>query len=120
MIASYRDLDFYLDAYQLALEVHEITLGLPAFERYEQGSQMRRASKRIPANIAEGWGRRAKEAEFKHFLLISLGGCDEMAVHLDFARDLGYTTGERHKELLARYESVGKRIHAFDQRWMTH
>jgi four helix bundle protein len=120
VIQSFRDLDFYCDSYQLALEVHEITLGFPSFEKLEQGSQMRRASKRIPANIAEGWGRRAKEAEFKHFLLISLGGCDEMQVHLDFARDLKYITVDRHKDLSERYESVGKRINAFHQRWKTY
>lgn len=120
MIQSYRDLDFYRDAYQLALEVHEITLGLPAFERLELGSQMRRASKRVPANIAEGWGRRAKEAEFKHFLIIALSGCDEMQVHLDFARDLNYITVERHADLSERYTSVGKRMTAFHQRWKSY
>ena len=119
MINSYRDLDFYTDSYQLALEVHAFSLQFPVFERFEQGSQMRRASKSIAANIAEGWGRRASDAEFKHFLRISLGSCDEMQVHLDFARDLGYITAECHIDMVHRYESVGKRINAFGRRWVT-
>ena len=120
MIRSYRDLDFYQDSYQLALEVHKRTLLFPPEAKYELGRQMREASKSIPTNIAEGWGRRESAKDFKHFLLIALGSCDEMRVHLDFSRDLGYIAAELHKEYSERYESVGKRIRAFRERWVTY
>src|SRR5437773_1311204 len=107
MVRSYRDLDFYQDAYQLALEIHQLTLTFPALERSELGSQMRRASKGIPTNICEGWARRESEKDFKHFLLIALGSCDEMHVHLDFSRDLGYITREQHADLFGRSTNIG-------------
>ncbi len=117
MVRSFRDLDFYRDAYQLALEIHRLSMTFPAFELHETGGQMRRASKSIPQNIAEGFGRRASEKEFKHFLLIALGSCDEIQVDLDFCRDLDYVTIEAYKDLHDRYDSVGKRINAFRSRW---
>jgi four helix bundle protein len=50
---SYRDLEIYQMAYHLALEVHDLTMTLPKYEMYEQGSQIRRSSKSIKDNIAE-------------------------------------------------------------------
>ena len=89
MIQSFRDLDFYCDSYQLALEVHEITLGFPSFEKLEQGSQMRRASKRIPANIAEGCGKSSIK-ETVRFLQIAAGSVTETENHLLLATEVGY------------------------------
>ena len=61
---SYKDLDIYKLTYRLALEVHRMTLTLPKYELYEQGSQVRRSSKSIKDNIAEGFGRRRYKDEF--------------------------------------------------------
>src|SRR5581483_12522874 len=99
---SFRDLEVYQEAYRLALEVHQLTLGFPELERYVLAEQMRRASKSIPANIAEGWGRQTQR-NFAHFLGQALGSADEMLVHLDFAKDLGYITEEIHAGLSRRY-----------------
>ncbi|MCF8304621.1 MAG: four helix bundle protein [Bacteroidales bacterium] len=54
----YTDLEIYSKAYSLALEVHEMTMQLPNYELYEQGSQVRRSSKRIKDPIAAGYERR--------------------------------------------------------------
>ncbi len=51
---SYKDLEIYQLEYKLAIEVHNMTLQLPKYELYEQGSQVRRSSKRIKDTIAEG------------------------------------------------------------------
>jgi four helix bundle protein len=40
------------------LEICQVSLQFPQFELYELGSQIRRASNAIPANIAEGWNNR--------------------------------------------------------------
>ena len=51
---SYKDLDVFRLAKDLAVRTHKITLnGLPKFEMYEEGSQIRRSSKSIVANIVE-------------------------------------------------------------------
>ncbi len=57
-IRSYRDLRVYQRSYEAALELHRLTLRFPGFERGELGSQLRRASKSVPLNIAEGYGRK--------------------------------------------------------------
>jgi hypothetical protein len=57
-VMSYRDLEIYQLAHALALRVHEMTLSLPKFELYEEGSQIRRSAKSAVANIVEGFGRR--------------------------------------------------------------
>ena len=118
MLSSFRDLDFYRDAYQLGLEIHRFTLGLPRCEQMGGlATQMQRASKRIPAVIAEGWGRRENPREFKHFLAIAASSGLEMQVHLDYCRDLGYLKSELHDDWQQRYDSVIRRTIAFSKRW---
>ena len=80
MIQSYKELEIYKRSYKLALSLHKITINFPETERYDLISQIRRCSKSIPTNIAEGYGRKSKE-DFKRFLKISLGSCNELQVH---------------------------------------
>ena len=95
-IGNYRDLRIYQQSYQAALEAHQVTLKFPAFERGELGSQLRRSSQSIPINIAEGYGRKRSAVDFKRFLGIALGSCDEVSVLLDFSRDLKYLPDEAY------------------------
>ncbi len=57
-IRSYKDLEVYRRSCDLHLEICELTLGFPKFELYELGSQIRRSSNSIAANIAEGWNNK--------------------------------------------------------------
>ncbi|GEM_PF-942513 len=116
-IRSYQDLEVYTKSYQLALEVHRISLGFPDFERYETGSQLRRASKSVPVNIAEGYGRRRSTLDFKRFLVMSHSSCDEVKVWLQFCKDLGYINQEQWEELFNRYDEVGKMLNGLRERW---
>ena len=64
---SYRDLEIWRLARQVAIAVHRMTLqNLPKFEMYEEASQIRRSAKSISANIVEGYGRRRYKQEFSH------------------------------------------------------
>lgn len=74
---SYRDLDIYKDAFQLAQEVHKLSLTLPKHELYEQGSQIRRSTKSIKDQIAEGYGRKRYKNDFVKFSTYSQASCDE-------------------------------------------
>ncbi len=66
---SYRDLEIWKLARQVAIAVHRMTLqNLPKFEMYEEGSQIRRSAKSVAANIVEGYGRRRYKQEFIRFL----------------------------------------------------
>jgi len=54
-----------------------MSLGLPQFEMYEEGSQLRRSSKSVTANIVEGYGRRKYKAELLKFMIYAHASCDE-------------------------------------------
>jgi four helix bundle protein len=81
---SYRDLDIYNDSKKFAVEIHKMSLALPKFELYEEGSQIRRSSKSVTATIVEGYGRKRYKADFIRFLVYAQSECDETIVHLDF------------------------------------
>ena len=66
---SYRHLEIWKLARQVAIAVHHMTLqNLPKFETYEEGSQIRLSAKSVAANIVEGYGRRRYKQEFIRFL----------------------------------------------------
>jgi len=83
-IKSYKDLVIYKQSFQLAKELHDSSLKFPKFEFLQEGSQIRKSSKSIPATIAEGWGRRYYKNEFIRFLIYALASCDETLVHWEF------------------------------------
>ena len=117
MIKSYREMEIYKRSYKLALKLHKITIKFPENERYDLVSQIRRCSKSIPTNIAEGYGRKSKE-DFKRFLKISLGSCNELQVHLDFCKDLNYISVEIYKEISKENEEIGRMIYATIEKWI--
>jgi four helix bundle protein len=116
-IKSYEDLQIYQKSYQLALQMHRITQDLPVQERYELGQQIRRAATSVPANIAEGYGRKNSEKEFKHFLRNSMGSANEVKVYIDMMKDLGYISQEKHQELRESYDILTKKIYRLIERW---
>ena len=52
------DLNVYKKLFKLTIEVHKLTMEFPKFEMFELGSQLRRSSNSIPANLAEGFGNK--------------------------------------------------------------
>ena len=76
-IRTYHDLDVFRESYSAALDVSRICKRLPPVEQYELARQLRRAARSISANIVEGWGKRASTPEFKRYLQIAIGSCDE-------------------------------------------
>ncbi len=85
----HRSLVAWQRCHALALEVHRACVGLPAAERYELGSQLRRAATSASANVAEGFGRFGS-AELLHALSVTLGSLAEIHVLLLLVRELGY------------------------------
>ena len=81
---SYRDLDVYKESKRLAIVIHKLSLTLPKFELYEEGSQIRRSSKAVISLIVEGYGRRRYKADFIKYLVYTQAKCDETIVHIDF------------------------------------
>lgn len=119
MIKTFRDLEVYQQSYKLMLEIHKALKTLPVYERNELASQIRRASKSCPANIAEGWAKRRFEKEFKHHLDSALGSANEMEVHIETARDLDYWSKDFCNNLLDRYSKLGGKLVNLQRNWKT-
>ena len=119
---SYKELDIYKLAYKLAIDVHKMTMTLPKFEMYEQGSQVRRSSKSIKDNIAEGFGRRRYKDEFVRFLVFAHASCDEAISQLTMISEL-YFENNGLIGLLEEYELLGGKINKFiqyvEENWKT-
>ena len=89
VIKGFRDLEVWRKAHKLVLEVYKLTNGFPQNERFGIVSQLRRAAYSIPANLAEGYGRRSTK-EFLQFLAIANGSAEELRYFLILSSDLRY------------------------------
>jgi len=85
----FTQLEVWKKAHQNAVDVYRMTRDFPGHERFLMVSQMRRAAISIPANIAEGYGRRAPRDKARCYT-ISQGSAEELGYLLILARDLGY------------------------------
>jgi four helix bundle protein len=110
---SYRDLEIFQLSYDLAVKVHYLTLKLPKYELYEEGSQIRRSSKSICSNIVEGFGRRKYQADFIKFLISAHASCDETLIHLKFIYDSKYIDEQNYISFKNEYEELSKKINKF-------
>lgn len=105
---SCRDLEIYQLAYEGAIAIHSMTMKLPKYELYEQGSQIRRSSKNIKDNIAEGFGRRRYKDEFIRFMIFAHSSCDETTSQLEMISELHFPNNPL-TELIGHYETLGKK-----------
>jgi four helix bundle protein len=119
MIKTVFDLEVFKLSYQLAMEVFKISRNFPKEERYSLTDQVVRSSRSISANIAEGWGKRVYESEFKRHLVYGMGSLEETKVWLHFAKDCMYLDNERFNLLSAKYDEVGARIYKLFENWKT-
>ena len=78
---------------------------------------MRRAAISIPSNIAEGYGKKRSTAEFKRFLLMSLGSCNELQVQINLCKDLDYIKDGKADKFLERYDILGRQLNTMIDKW---
>ena len=91
----------------LFITLHKMSLqSFPAFERFELGSQLRKAAYSVPANIAEGYGRRHIK-ERLHFLSIAQASLAEVGYCIHVASRLGYICAEMLSTLEKDQNGVG-------------
>ena len=116
-IRSYEDIEAFKRAMGLLPPVHRLVLKLPTYERYELASQMRRASKSVPTNVAEGYGKRRSARNFKMYLEHALGSANEMIVHLQIAECLEYVRHDDCEGLIAQYRSISQMLVRLIEKW---
>ena len=106
---NYMDLIAWQKAMTLAEAVYAATRALPPEEKFGLSSQMRRAAVSIPANIAEGQGRRT-DGEFVNLLSVAHGSVRELETHVMLAERLHLLSRQSVKDLLASAAEVGKLV----------
>jgi len=114
---SYRDLEAWQLARSVAVDVHRMTLTrLPTFERFEEGSQIRRSAKSIRSNIVERYGRRRYKQEFIKPLVYALGSSDETIDHLESLFETGSLTDQSlFSDLHSRLDTLGRKLNKLIQ-----
>ena len=111
-LKGHRDLKVYQQAYKLAMDIYNTSKRFPKEEKYSLTDQMRRSSRSVAANIAEGFRKRQYPKMFVSKLADADGEAAETQVWLDFARDCEYMSPKLQAELTKGYEEVGRMLGA--------
>lgn len=102
---SYKDLIVWQKSIQLVSAIYKTTETFPKSEMFGLTSQMRRAAVSIPANLAEGYGRKHR-AEYTQFVRVAFGSGAELETHLLIAQNLNFVTKAASKEIEALLDEV--------------
>ena len=118
-VSSFEDLEVFQRAYRVSLDLHRASLQFPKIEQFGGlADQMRRASKSICGNIAEGFGKqRTSNFEFKRYLLMAIGSADEMQVWLRYCLDLKYIDQELCERWRDEYRQIARMLQSLVTKW---
>lgn len=109
-MGDYRKLIGYQKAYELALEIFQITKKFPAEEKYSLTDQFRRSSRSVCSNFVEAYKRR----RYRDYFVSKLNDAEtenaETQVWIDFSLSFGYITAEIHQRLTEKNNEIAKLI----------
>lgn len=109
-MAIYKDLDVFKRSYKLALKIHKLSFKLPKELQYDLADQIRRASRSIPSNIAEGYSRNKSFKDKINFLNSALGSNDEVLLNLRFMKDSDLISEKDFQDFYKEYTICGKQL----------
>lgn len=118
MIKDVTDLDVYNQSLVGVRDLYVLMHKVPRSES-DLILQIKRASKSIPANIAEGFGKRYFEKEFKRYLKIAIGSSDEVITHLRVLAVVCPVVENDAIVMIERYKVISKRINTLCSRWQS-
>jgi four helix bundle protein len=107
MSGTFRDLESWQKAFQLALDVYSATRAFPREETYRLTIQLRRAAVSVVSNIAESKGR-STDKDTLHFLANAKGSLFELETQLELAKHLSYLSTARADALIAKTNEAGR------------
>lgn len=118
MIKSFLDLEVYKEGFQLSIEIEDLLKTYPPSEKFLLSDQMRRASRSIPAQIAEGYARREALKDFQRYIRDCVGESNEMINHLLLSKHKKYIKKPGYAdELIGRYIVLGKKLTNLKNNW---
>ena len=106
---DFKRLHVWDKAHKVAIHAYELTKNFPREETFGLVAQIRRSASSVPANIAEGCGRRGN-AELHRFLQIAMGSANELEYHLLLSKDLKYVDAEKYGRVQESVEEVKKML----------
>lgn len=109
-MGGHKDLRVFQLAYRLAMEIFELTKAFPREERYSLTDQIRRSSRSVPANIAEGYRKRQYPNAFAAKMADADGEATETQFWLDVSKDCEYINSETRDRLADEYAEVGRML----------
>ena len=116
IIKTHKDLEVFNLSFESAMEIFRISKPFPKEETYSLTDQIRRSSRSVSANIAEGFRKRRYPKAFVAKLSDSEGEAAETQVWLDFALKCDYITEEVHDKLYEKYDWIlGKIVNMINQ-----
>jgi four helix bundle protein len=111
---NYKDLEIWQLAREIVITIHEVSLKLPKFELFEEGSQIRRSSKSVKSLIVEGYGRRYYKQDFVKYLICAIASNDETIDHLETLHETGSLKDEdKYIQIHEKADKLGKKMHSF-------
>ena len=110
MTKGFKDLKVYQLSYKSSVEIFKISKKFPKEEVYSLTDQIRRSSRSIAAIISEAYRKKRYPKHFISKITDADAEASETTVWLDFAMDCGYICNETHKDLLSKYEEIGKML----------
>ncbi len=109
---GFTELDCYKHGRELRKSISLLVSKFPKEEKYGLASQIKRSSRSVTANIAEGYGRYTY-SDTRHFFIISRGSVTETMEHLTTAFDENFISEDILKSELDKCETVFKLINGF-------
>ena len=88
-IESFRDLDAWNVGMETAVRLYGVLRRLPAEERFELASQMKRAAVSVPSNVAEGHAL-GMPTRYRYHVRVALGSVAELSTCIELCRRLNY------------------------------
>jgi four helix bundle protein len=113
---SVRDLDVYNLAFDTAMIIFKISKAFPKDEKYSLTDQVRRSSRSVCANLAEGWRKRKYQAVFINKLLDAAQEAAETQTWLEFALHCGYVDEDVFTNLYEKYEHIFAMLNTMEKK----
>jgi four helix bundle protein len=114
-IRTFKDLVVWQKAFQLTVTLYRVTRSFPADERYGMTAELRKTSRSVAYNIAEGH-KRSSTAEYLRFLSIAAGSAAELETQILLARELGYLPADNADPVFALHGEVERMLDALSRK----
>jgi len=115
-INSVRDLNVYRLAFDTAMEIFEISKIFPPEEKFSLTDQIRRSSRSVCTNLAEGWRKRRYRAVFINKLTDAGQEAAETQTWLEFALACQYIDQVKFDELDEKYEYLFAQLNTMERK----